>query len=275
MLPRFVPVKACEFTAMNTRPQPSICSALTLVSHDDCDKFCADFFPRWYAHLLAAQAVQRQRARTLSLSEVMTLVILFHQSGYRNFKTFTTRTSVSIYGVSFHVWSVTTASSNWKRRVSCRWRSSCARALAAAPASPLWMQLPSMSITTCASGPTACSKTRRRAARPASAGSTVSKSTSSSMITPGNTDDRKSVPRFAKRLWGKLFGELLQWKRALIETVNDQLKNICQLEQTCHRSVTNFLVNLLTALIAYTYQEKKPSLDLRASERALLPVGSF
>ena len=51
----------------------------------DCDEFCADFLPRWQAHLLAAQAVQRQRTSTLSLSEVMTIVILFHQSGYRNF----------------------------------------------------------------------------------------------------------------------------------------------------------------------------------------------
>ena len=64
-------------------------------------------------------------------------------------------------------------------------------------------------------------------------------------------------------------------KPASIETVNHQLKNICQLEHTRHRSVTDFLVNLLAALIAYTYQEKKTSLDLRASERALLPVGSF
>ena len=47
----------------------------------DCDEFCTDFVPRWQAHLLAAQAVQRQRASTLSLSEVMTIVILFHQSG--------------------------------------------------------------------------------------------------------------------------------------------------------------------------------------------------
>jgi hypothetical protein len=50
-----------------------------------------------------------------------------------------------------------------------------------------------------------------------------------------------------------LLDKLLLRKRALSETVNNQLKNICQLEHTRHRSVTNFLVNLLAALIAYTY----------------------
>ena len=72
-----------------------------------------------------------------------------------------------------------------------------------------------------------------------------------------------------------LLHKLLPRKGALIETVNDQLKIICQLDYTHHRSVTSFLVNLLRALIAYTYQEKKPFLGLRASEWALLPANSF
>jgi len=58
----------------------------------------------------------------------------------------------------------------------------------------------------------------------------------------------------------------------LIETVNDQLKNICQLEHTRHRSLTNFVVNLLAALIAYTYQEKKPSLNFTVEELKALPA---
>jgi hypothetical protein len=72
-----------------------------------------------------------------------------------------------------------------------------------------------------------------------------------------------------------LLDKLLLRKRALIETVVDQLKNICQIEHTRHRSVTNFLVNLLAGLIAYTYQEKKPSLDLSPAALAALPTGSF
>ncbi|MDO4729345.1 MAG: transposase, partial [Bacteroidota bacterium] len=35
-------------------------------------------------------------------------------------------------------------------------------------------------------------------------------------------------------------------KRTLIETVNDQLKNMCQIEHTPHRSFDNFITNLLS-----------------------------
>jgi DDE family transposase len=119
-------------------------------------------------------------------------------------------------------------------------------------------------------------------------------------LTPGNVDDRRPVPRLIRRLFGKLFGDrgyisqelatelfvtqglrlitklrknmrnrlldlgdkLLLRKRALIETINDQLKNVCQIEHSRHRSPLNFLVNLMAGLIAYCHQPKKPSLDL-------------
>jgi hypothetical protein len=51
-------------------------------------------------------------------------------------------------------------------------------------------------------------------------------------------------------------------KRAIIETINDQLKNICQIEHTRHRSFANFISNLISALIAYNLMPKKPSLNL-------------
>ena len=56
--------------------------------------------------------------------------------------------------------------------------------------------------------------------------------------------------------------KILLRKRSLIETVNDQLKNICQIEHSRHRSIWNLMVNLFAGLIAYTYLLKKPSLDL-------------
>ena len=56
--------------------------------------------------------------------------------------------------------------------------------------------------------------------------------------------------------------KLLLRKRALIECVNDQLKNISQIEHTCHRSAANGIVNMLAAVVAYTFQPKKPALDL-------------
>jgi hypothetical protein len=45
-----------------------------------------------------------------------------------------------------------------------------------------------------------------------------------------------------------------------LSSVNDQLKNMCQIEHTRHRKVAKFMVNLVAGLIAYTYQPQKPSL---------------
>jgi hypothetical protein len=69
-----------------------------------------------------------------------------------------------------------------------------------------------------------------------------------------------------------LFDKLMLRKRALIETITNQLKNISQVAHTRHRSVDNFLVNLVVGLIAYTHQPKKPSLNLRDESLALLPA---
>ena len=59
-----------------------------------------------------------------------------------------------------------------------------------------------------------------------------------------------------------LYDKLMLRKRALIETVNDQLKNISQVEHTRHRSLWNLLGNVASGLIAYSFREKKPSLKL-------------
>ena len=59
-----------------------------------------------------------------------------------------------------------------------------------------------------------------------------------------------------------LTDKLLLRKRAIVETIIDQLKNISQIEHSRHRSPINFLVNLICGLIAYCRQPKKPSLGL-------------
>lgn len=66
-----------------------------------------------------------------------------------------------------------------------------------------------------------------------------------------------------KNKFMRLEDKLLLRKRALIESVNDFLKNICQVEHSRHRSVSNFLVNVFSALIAYSFIPSKPSLNLR------------
>ena len=51
-------------------------------------------------------------------------------------------------------------------------------------------------------------------------------------------------------------------KRAVCETIIDQLKNIFQIEHSRHRSPRNFLTNLFAWLIAYNFTDKKPSLKI-------------
>ncbi len=60
-----------------------------------------------------------------------------------------------------------------------------------------------------------------------------------------------------------LSGRLLLRKRAIIETVNDELKNIAQVEHSGHRCFDNFIVNLLGAIAAYCLFPKKPCINLQ------------
>ena len=79
------------------------------------------------------------------------------------------------------------------------------------------------------------------------------------------------LPSMIKSCSGMLWGE----EGAIIESVNDQLKNICQIENSRHRSFLNFLVNLLAGLIAYTYRETKPALALSFKGLPPLPSACF
>ena len=56
--------------------------------------------------------------------------------------------------------------------------------------------------------------------------------------------------------------KILLRKRALIETVNDELKNIAQIEHSRHRSFNNFIANALSAIAAYCFFDKKPAIDI-------------
>jgi len=67
-----------------------------------------------------------------------------------------------------------------------------------------------------------------------------------------------------------LVDKLLLRKRSVIETVNDQLKNMCDIEHSRSRNPINFMVNMVAGLIRYTYFEKKPSINFSQNERDLL-----
>jgi hypothetical protein len=51
-------------------------------------------------------------------------------------------------------------------------------------------------------------------------------------------------------------------KRFIIETINDQLKNISQIEHSRHRSMHGFMLNLMGGLVAYCLKSSKPSLNM-------------
>lgn len=51
---------------------------------------------------------------------------------------------------------------------------------------------------------------------------------------------------------------ILLSKRALVETVNDELKNIAQIGHSKHRFFHNFIANSMSAIAAYCFFEKKP-----------------
>ena len=69
-----------------------------------------------------------------------------------------------------------------------------------------------------------------------------------------------------------LLDRLLLRKRFIIETINDPLKNISQIEHSRHRSVKNFMTNLLAGLIAYTWQPKKPKINIGLKEATQLQI---
>lgn len=67
-----------------------------------------------------------------------------------------------------------------------------------------------------------------------------------------------------------LHDKILLRKRALVETVNDELKNVCQIEHTRHRCIDNFASNLIAGLVAYNLLPKKPSLNIEIIDKSRL-----
>ena len=76
-------------------------------------------------------------------------------------------------------------------------------------------------------------------------------------------DDVERATQLKKSMKPKviaLFDKILLRKRSIIETINDPLKNISQIEHSRHWSLTNCMINVVAGLPAYSYQEKRPSL---------------
>jgi transposase len=276
----------------------------------DVDDFCQGFLPLWRRQLVSVGEMQRQRERSLSVSEIMTILIHFHQSHYRDFKAYYT--------------------DYVQERLQREFPSlvSYTRFVEFIPSVllPLCAYLRKNCFGTCtgisfidATSLAVC-KNPRIHSHKVFAGLAKRGKTSTGwffgfklhlifndqgallnlLLTPGNVDDRKPVPKMVRKMFGKLFADkgyiskklfeellrtfhvqlvtgirsnmknvlmplmdkLLLRKRAIAETIIDQLKNVSQIEHSRHRSPVNFLVNLICGLIAYCHQPKKPSLNL-------------
>ena len=280
------------------------------------DDFCQAFLPIWETKLLSSGERTRKRATQLCTSEIMTLLIHFHQAGYRNFKTYYTD------HVLVHLRADFPNLISYPRFVSLLPRT----------LSPLMAYLYTLfgecsGISFVDSTALAVCDNRRIHAHRVFIDLAARGKTSMGWFygfklhlivndrgellachfRPGNVDDRKPVPDMARHLWGKLFGDrgyisqalmdqlrqmhnlqlitklrknmknrlmllndqILLRKRAIIETIIDQLKNISQIEHTRHRSPVNFFVNALAGLIADCHQPKKPALRFPGLEAAL------
>jgi transposase len=273
------------------------------------DDFCQVFLPFWDRKLLQEGSKKRQRAGQLRMSEIMTIIIHFHQSHYRDFKAY------YLDHVCQHLRSEFPNLVSYERFVI----------LMPSVFGPLSAYLKSL-YGRChgvsfidSTALLVCDNHRIHTHKVFASLAQRGKGSMgwfygfklhlvindcgellACQITPGNVDDRAPVLALCQRLFGKLIADrgyisqslfaqllgtfgiqlitklrknmknrLLPWmdkvllrKRAIIESVVDQLKNISQIEHTRHRSPTNCFINIIAGLIAYCHQPKKPSLNL-------------
>ena len=282
----------------------------------DLDKFAISFEPRWKRRLLSDGKRHRRRKCRMHLSEVMTILILFHASHYRNFKHF------YLEHVCQHLTGEFPQLLSYNRFVE-----RIPEAFAALVCYMRTRMAPCSGISFIDSTALRVCHNLRIASHRVMVPLAQRGKTSTGWFfgfklhlitndrgelinvcfTPGNVDDRKPVGALAQDLFGRLFGDkgyismalfkrlflrgvrlitrlksnmknslmplldkLLLRKRAIIETIIDQLKNISQIEHSRHRSVVNYFADIVAGVVAYTYRDKLPSLNLQPIEQRLL-----
>jgi len=274
------------------------------------DAFWARFQPQWERELLASGQRHRRRATQLHPAEILTILILFQQSGYRTFKGFYTQHVEMALRQEFP------RLLSYTRFVELMPRFLVPLAIYLHTQRGECTGISFIDSTSLA----VCHPARIQQHRVFRVDARRGKTSVgwfygfklhlvvndrgellAFCLTPGNTDDRKPVPRLVRRLFGRLFGDkgarlgitrgtTLLWPRAATHHQAAQEHAQCPhalcrspaLTQTCahsrpssinsrtsmrpshsrHRSPINFLVHLLAGLVAYCHQPKKPSLHL-------------
>lgn len=283
------------------------------------DEFCQQFFPFLEKNSIGNKS--KRRPPMMSPSEIISIMILFHLSGFRCFKHF------YIFYIQKHMQAEFPKTVSYNRFTE----------LMQANILPLTMFLKTCCMGNCTgisfvdSTPVrVCKNKRIKNNKVFKDIATVGKSTMgwfygfklhliinekgeilSFTITQANVDDREPLKNegFLRGIFGKLFADkgyiskkiadilfvdgvhlitqlknnmknclmtlsdkILLRKRSVIETVNDELKNMCQIEHSRHRSIGNFFTNLISGLIAYSFFPKKPSIqynELKTNQLAI------
>ena len=281
------------------------------------DEFCKQIEPQFKKKAIGKDGKKRRnRAFKMSDSEIITILILFHLSGYRTLKAFYTQMICKEWRQHFPVVLSYNRFVEREKMVSLK----------------LYLFLNNCCLGDCtgisiidSTSIRVCHDKRSRRHKTFRGFATSGKGTMGWFfgfklhiiindrgeivqwqLTPANTDDRTPLKnkKFTEKIFGKLVADkgyisqslfeelfvddihlitrirknmknslmhlrdkILLRKRSLIETVNDELKNIVQIEHTRHRSIGGFAANLMAAIAAYSFLPKKPSLNIKIIER--------
>jgi len=289
----------------------------------DVDNFCKEFEPEWRKTLLENQNNQlligktktRNRKPELSLSEAMTIIIMFHKTGYRTFKDYFIRFVTFLKPYFPKLMSYSRFVNLMK---TCLFPLFIFSQGCLGKCTGLSF-VDSTILTVCHARRIHSHRVFRTMAKRGKTSTgwfygfklhLIINETGeilAYMLTPGNVDDRVPVPWLSKDLLGKLFGDkgyisqelflklyeqgieiitrlkrnmkdklmsvvdkILLRKRGIIESVNNKLKNSCQIEHHRHRSRWNFLVNLISGIVAYAYDSSKPCIQMSKKQRQTL-----
>jgi hypothetical protein len=282
------------------------------------DDFCKVFIPQWQKQLLEDGTNKRQRTGQMTTSEIMTIVVGFHMSHYRDFKNYYLGHVSAFYKDAFpNLLSYTRFLAVMPRVIvpMCAYFTTL-------KGKPTGIEfIDSTSIKVCHNIRIPRHKTFKGFAKRGKGtmgwfygfklhlvvnhlGEIVA-----AKVTTANVHDTQPVAELAEHLPDKLYGDkgylskaleadLLDkgvtlittvrknmkakamsiWDRAMlskrfiIETINDQLKNISFIEHSRHRSMNGFMLNLLAGLVAYCLKKDKPSLNITDVERNIIVV---
>jgi hypothetical protein len=289
----------------------------------DVDNFCKEFEPEWKKILIENQGQnligdkkKRNRKTELSLSEAITIVIMFHKTRYRTFKDYYYRYVLQFLKPYFP------KMLSYSRFVNLM--KTCLFPLFVFSQGCLGectgiSFVDSTILTVCHARRINSHRVFRKVAKRGKTSTgwfygfklhliiNDKGEILAYMLTSGNVDDRVPVSELSKDVFGKLFGDrgyisqelflklyekgleiitrlkknmknklmnlidkVLLRSRGVIESVNNKLKADCQIEHHRHRSPWNFMVNLVSGIVAYAYDTCKPIVQLTRREKKLL-----